>query len=394
MKKILLFLLFTICSLLFTTVPTFAKVISSEKAVSITANEVIDDDLYIGGPTVDIAGTINGDLYIGSGTADITGEVKGDVLAGSGIINISGKVGGNIRVGGGQVSIHNAEVSGSVTAFGGSISIGENTKISGGVLVGGGQVTIDADIARGIVGGAGTLAIGGKVGKEIRVAADTITIKKTAEITDDISYTSENEINIAEGSVVSGKVNQIFPTKAELPKGFPDIARRVGSGFPSIAKGVGFGFKIWAFFAALLIGSILIYFFPRHTDTISMRILEKPWQSLLWGFLVTVLVSPAIILLMVTGVGIPLGFIVLSIFILEIYLAKIFVGLLFGRSLFEFLGKKDTNAYLSLALGLIVYYVLTSLPIVGPFVVLATFLFGLGAIFTFTHEAIIGFRQD
>ena len=382
MKKIFLFPLFTIYCLLFTAIPTFAKVVSSEETVTIASDQVVDDDLYVGGPTLEMAGVINGDLYIGAGTVDISGKVKGDILAGGGIINISGKVGGNVRVAGGQITIKTAEISGSVTTFGGSVSIDENTKIGGGVLLGAGMVDIDADINRGIVGGAGTLSIGGKVGKEIKVAADTLTIKKTAEIASDISYTSENEIEVAEGSIVFGKVSQIFPPKTELPKGLPGVARRVG-----------FGFKVWAFFAAFLIGSVLIYFTPRHTETIAMRILEKPWQSLLWGFLVTVLICPAFVLLMITGIGIPLGFILLGVFILGLYLAKIFIGLLFGRSLFEFLGKKETNVYLSLALGLAVYYVLASLPIVGPFVVLATLLFGLGSLFTFTREALIGFRQ-
>lgn len=383
MKKIFIVFLFTIYGLLFTAVPTFAKVVSSEEAISIAADEVIDDDLYIGGPTVEVAGIVNGDLYVGAGTVDITGEIKGDILAGSGIINISGKVGNDVRAAGGQISISGAEIGGGLTIFGGNVFIDENTKIGGGVLVGAGQVIIDADINRGIVGGAGTLIIGGKVGKEIKVGVDTLTIKKGAEITGDISYTSENKIEITDGAVISGKVSQAFPPKTELPKGLPGIAKKVG-----------LGFKVFAFFAALLIGSVLIYFLPKHTNAISMRILEKPSQSLLWGFLISMLICPAFILLMITGIGVPLGFILLGIFIFGLYIAKIFIGILFGHSLLEFFGKKEVNAYLSLALGLLVYYILVTLPIIGPFVALATLLFGLGALFAFIREALVSFRQS
>ncbi len=382
MKKIIFLVTFIFSLLLFTSTPVSAKVISSEEAITISAGEVIDDDLFIGGPTVDVAGIVNGDLYVGAGTLNVSGEVKGDILAGSGMITISGKVGGSVRTAGGQISISDAEIHGSVTVFGGSINIDEKTKIGGGVLLGAGMIDIDAEIARGIVGGAGTLAIGGKVGKEIKIGAETLTIKKRAEIAGDISYTSANKIEVADGAIVSGTVSQIFPDKPELSKGLPGVARRVS-----------LGFKVWAFFAALLLGSILIYLVPKSTAAIAFRILEKPWQSLLWGFLVSVLIWPVFGLFVITGIGAPLGFLALSIFILGLYIAKIFVGILFGRSLLEFFGKKETNVYLSLAFGLLVYYVLAALPIIGPFVFLATLLFGLGSLFNFTREAFINLRQ-
>lgn len=382
MKKILPSFLFTIYALLFTAIPSFAKVISSEETVSISAGQVVDDDLYIGAPTVDIAGTVNGDLYVGAGTLAVSGEVKGDILVAAGMVNVSGKVDGSLRAAGGQVSLSAAEIGRSVSVFGGSVSVDKKTKIGGGVLLGAGMVDIDAEISRGIVGGAGTLAIGGKVGKEIKVTADRLSIKKDAEVAGDISYTSKNEIAVAEGAVVSGTVSQIVPKKPELPAGLPGLARRIG-----------LGFKAWAFFAALFLGGLLVYAVPRSTEAISMRILEKPWQSLLWGFLVAVLVWPMFFLLMITGIGTPLAFILLGIFILALYSAKIFVGLLFGRSLFEFAGKRKVNTYLSLALGLAVYYLLLALPVIGPFVFLATLLFGLGSLFTFTREAFMTLRR-
>lgn len=383
MKKAFLTTLFAVSCLLIVVSASFAKVISSEEAVVIAADEVVDDDLYIAGSTVEAAGTVNGDLYVGGGTVYVSGEVKGDILAGGGIINVSGKVDGDVRAAGGQISISNAEIGGSVSVFGGSVDIDEKTKIGGGVLLGAGMVDIDAEISRGIVGGTGTLAIGGKVGKEIKVAVDTLTIKKGAEITGDISYTSENEIEVAEGATISGKVSQTLPEKPELPTGLPGVARKVG-----------LGFKVWAFFAALLLGSILIYVIPKSTEAIAFRILEKPWRSLFWGFLVSVLIWPVFGLLMITGIGAPLGFLTLGIFIFGLYITKIFIGILFGRSLLEFFGKKEVNIYLSLALGLLVYYVLITLPIIGPFVFLATLLFGLGSLFTFTREAFINLRQS
>jgi len=381
MKRLALFLFILILALL---VPTssLAKVITSDEEVTIASDEVINDDLYIAGSTVEIAGTVNGDLYAVGGTVSISGQIKGDALVAGGIIRITGKVSDDVRMAGGYLSIDEAVIGDSVTAFGGSVSVDKDSKIGGGVTIGAGMVSIDADVTRGIVGGAGTLSIGGKVGKEIKVGVETLTVKKGAKIAGDISYTSENEIKIDQGATVSGKVSQTLPQEAGDLQGIRGITERFG-----------WGLKILSYLAVLLIGSLLIYFLPAQSERISMQIREKPGQSLLWGILAVVLILPVFVLLMISIVGIPLGFILLGIFVLALYLTQIFVGLFLGRLVFGSLREGETNAYLSLALGLAVYHILTLIPVGGAIISLATVLFGLGAIFTFTREYLAAFRS-
>ena len=49
--------------------------------VVIGKDEVIDDDLFVGGSTVTVDGTVNGDLITAGQTVTINGKVTGNVIA-------------------------------------------------------------------------------------------------------------------------------------------------------------------------------------------------------------------------------------------------------------------------------------------------------------------------
>jgi hypothetical protein len=91
---------------------------------------------------------------------------------------------------------------------------------------------------------------------------------------------------------------------------------------------------------------------------------------------------------MISVIGIPLALILLGCFILGAYLTQIFVGMLLGRLLFEFFNKREANAYISLAVGLAAYHLLTLIPILGGVAALATVVLGLGTLFLLAKEAL------
>src|SRR4030065_1785700 len=69
--------------------------------VSIEANEVIDDDLYVAAQVFTLDGMVTGDLVVVAQTITINGEIGGDLIAAgqTGIIN--GKGGDAVRHAGG-----------------------------------------------------------------------------------------------------------------------------------------------------------------------------------------------------------------------------------------------------------------------------------------------------
>jgi hypothetical protein len=111
-----------------------------------------------------------------------------------------------------------------------------------------------------------------------------------------------------------------------------------------------------------------------------VAIRQQPWGSLLWGLVVLIVTPVALAILAVTIIGIPLALIGVAIYVIEIYLAKIFTALAIGDLAADPLKISD-NRYLRLAVGLVIYFALGALPIVGGFVRFVGLLFGLGAVF-------------
>lgn len=81
----------------------------------------------------------------------------------------------------------------------------------------------------------------------------------------------------------------------------------------------------------------------------------------------------------------PLAFIGGFLFIIDLYLAKIFASLALGKILARQFGWKFQPA-MTLTVGLLVYYLLRLVPVVGMFVRLLTLLAGLGEVWLYQKQ--------
>ena len=66
--------------------------------VVIGADEVVDDDLYVGAEEFVLDGQVNGDLIAAGGTITINGTVDGDLMAAAQTVVVNGEVTGAIRM--------------------------------------------------------------------------------------------------------------------------------------------------------------------------------------------------------------------------------------------------------------------------------------------------------
>lgn len=379
LRRIGFLFIFLLLGLLAFTPLALAKIISSEDAVTIGVDEVVDDDLFIGAETVTIEGTVNGDVYVGGGMVNIKGTINGDVFAAGGMLDITGTIKDDLRVAGGNITIHEARIGDNLTVFGGNVSVDEKTKIGGSVVFGSGLFVSKAEVGKSILGGGGAVTINGKVDGDVQIGVGELEIGTNAKITGDLIYTSDEEAKIDEKAEIDGEVKKVLPPKAEA----------VTKDFPGMVRGVTRGVKVWSYLSTLLIGFILLYFARQPSTRIATSILERPWSSLGWGLVALFMTGPVLFLLALTVIGIPLAVILGGVFMLALYLAKIFIGILFGRLLTDLLGYKQMKVYLSFALGLAIYFLLTALPIIGFFILTASCVFGLGALFTFTRDRLV-----
>ena len=109
--------------------------------------------------------------------------------------------------------------------------------------------------------------------------------------------------------------------------------------------------------------------------------LNKIGLALGWGILALFLTPLIAVVLFITIIGIPLSLILLALYLIAIYLGKILVGILIGRSLLNnYLPKQKDSFILAMIIGIIIAYLIFTLPIIGLFISLLAMLWGLGGI--------------
>lgn len=368
MRKLIgLFTLFFVISFLFAPVVSAQNLNpSGEINVVLEKDEVHDGDYFAAGDTVTIYGTVNGDAYIAGGVVTVDGIINGDLLVAGGQLNIGGEIAQDVRAAGGELKI-NADIGQNATLLGGNVNVLESTKLPGSLVLAAGNVMVDSEVGRDLVAGVGTLTVSNKVGGDIRTGVGLLTLSPDAQVGGNVTYYSEEEAQISKSASVSGEVVRKTPP-VELDR---DMSNQLGGTYNLAGK-------ISAFFASLIVGLLILKLFPKYYDQVSEKLVSRPWYSLGIGFAVLVLTPFALILLLITIIGIPLSLISFSVYLIYLYLAKLYVSYFAGTLVLEKAGREMHPGW-ALALGLVIYYVLTALPMVGGFVAFIVLLFGLGA---------------
>lgn len=314
-----------------------AKILTNDKGtVTVAKGEVINDDVFIGAATAEVDGTINGDVFIGAQTVRVTGTVNG-----------------NLHIGAQNVMLTGANIKGSVITGGQTIIIDNTSVIGGSIMAGGENVTIDSQVKRNVFVGTGVLSIGdnARVGRDLFYASNQATISSKAKIT---------------GSV--------FKSEAKAPQA-PQVSQKQVGQFMTTAKIFS---SIISYLGLLIIGLIFIKF-PHHFPLVVGKVTNSFWKSLGVGFLAIIALVPALIILAITVIGIPLAGLILLIFILFSFLSKIVVGAAIGNWISEKAHWK-INTFWPFALGLLIIYILKIIPIAGGLFGFVVMLVGIGAL--------------
>jgi hypothetical protein len=366
MSKFLALFVASVWALLTFSTPALAQEnMRSGEAATLSANETINKDFFTAGNNVHISGVVNGDAYAGGGTVSFDGVVNGDLLVGGGNVHITGKV-NNLRVAGGNVII-DGTVTGNITAVGGDIVIEKDSKIAGSLAAAGGNITVYSPIGKGITAAAGSLGVSSNVGGDVVAIGSKFNLSSGASVLGDLTYYSQNAPAIAPEATVSGKITHNLP-----PKKQPN---------PNAQKAAAFfntGWLIFNFLSSLVVGLIALLLGPKIIRQKGETILQKPWQSLGIGVLVAVLMPFIIFALVLTIIGIPIAIGLFIFYLLLLFYIKIFISIAIGIKTFEILGRK-VNIYWAFITGLIIYSLITVVPVLGWLVSLIGVLMGLGA---------------
>ena len=345
--------------------------------VTVAKDEVIEGPYIATGDNITVSGTINGDAYIVGSVVTIDGEINGDLLVGGGVVTIKGKVSDDVRAGGGMVTI-DGRVGRNVTALAGTVTFGSDADIDGDVITAGGTFAHLGNIDGKALIYSSNTTLGGRVGKDVTVAAEKISVLKTALLDGSLSYTADKEASVSAEARIVGAVKRTATGKA---------LTQVGSSARRGLSGVRFGVNFLSYLSMLLLGLIILKVAPRQATAVAKLMGEKPWQSLGFGFLGLVLTPIVIVVLMVSVIGMPAAAILGGGYILIIGTSSLFTGLFVGQKVFGLANFKE-NAYAMLTVGLLLLQLILALPVVGGFVRFLSVLAVFGATITLTKEVL------
>jgi carbonic anhydrase/acetyltransferase-like protein (isoleucine patch superfamily) len=434
----------SICIMLTLLLMTFAIPVSAFEGrdgdkVVVGANEVIDDDLYVGANEFILDGTVNGDVIVGGSIITINGTVNGDLWAAGQVVILNGVVMDDARIAGAGLLLgDDAQVAGDLLAAGASLETKAGSTVGNDVLVGAGQALLAGDVERDVLAGVGALELRGDIGRDVKAYVDQtqetasgpspniymqqsipmtlpsvppgLTVAESAQISGDLVYSSTYDLTFP-GGAVAGQVTRVEP---EISEGrvqvAPTPAQRTATWVWDLLRTI---------VTLVLFGLLLGWLAPVFLNVASGKIRAQTWPSLGWGaiawaafffallLIVIIMIAGGIIFGVLTLGGISgtiiwLG--ILSLFALVVlfvlataYVSKIIVGAALGKWILSRTNPTlATHRFWPMILGVTLLAIVIALfrfPLLplgffGWLLNFAVVLFGLGALWLWGRERV------
>jgi cytoskeletal protein CcmA (bactofilin family) len=410
----------------------------SGDSVVIGADEIIDDDLYVGANEFVLDGTITGDLIVGGSVITINGTVEGDLWAAGQVVIINGTVMDDARIAGAGLQLGpNAQVGDDLLAAGASLETQSGSTVGGDLLVASGQTLLAGEVAGDVLAGTGALELRGSVSGDVKAYVDQteetaagpspnvymqqniplalpsvapgLTVADSASIAGNLQYSSTYDLTFPTGSI-TGQVTRVEPEIDHTAYVPPTPAQR------TLTWGLDL---LRSMVTLVLLGLLLGWLAPRFLKGSASRIETQAWPSLGWGAVAWAAFFFALLLIVIvmiaggllfgaltlgglSGTVIWLG--ILAIFALSVlfvlataYITKIVVGTALGKWAFSKINPDlAEHKYWPMILGVVLIVVVIGmfrfplLPL-GFFGWLLNFiivLFGLGALWIWGRDRI------
>src|SRR5437667_84016 len=348
--------------LLTLSLPSFALERRHAEFVTVAANETVDDTLLAAGNTVRVEGVVNGDLLVFARTLEVRGSVKGDLVSFAKRTVVSGTVEGRIYNFSQSLDL-DGELGHSIYGWVQSLRVDNRGHVGDGILVGAGDISLEGEVKRSATIFAGNADVSGTIGRDLTMAGGSLTLTNTARVGGNLSARVRhmNDVHIAEGASIAGERDiQVRVRKSQFTR-------------PSFYLHQA----VWLA-AAMLVGWLGLVLFPGFFQGCTQAV-GAGWRSLGLGVGVLAGVPVAIVVAVVTLVGIPVSLMLLAVYLAAIYLAKIWVGAFLGRMLLKPSGATRRDWLLGLLVGLLILTIVGFIPYLGGLVRLAMVCLGLGA---------------
>lgn len=330
----------------------------------------LEKDAYLIGNNVKVSGKVNGNLFVIANNFDFSGEVLGSVFVISSSANISGPISGSLFSLASNINISN-EVKQNVRSLSGNFNLSDTGKIGWALSALSGSLNIAGEVGDDIDAMSGSAYLNSSVNGNVNINLDnegSLTIQKNAKIAGDLNYTAAKDATVESGAEISGKINKIMPEKGE--KTSFNAMMLLG--------------KLISLLGMLVVGMFFVYFWRFKIIIFTDEILKTPMKYLGLGAAYFIITPILCFILLLTVIGAPLAGIAIGLYSIAIYLAKIVAGIGLAVFLLEKFktskGKKPLKMELMkvMFIGVIVFFILINIPILGWIVNLVGMFIGLG----------------
>jgi cytoskeletal protein CcmA (bactofilin family) len=401
-----------------------AKAVEFDEDGIVEADEVIDDDLFIGGETVEINGTVNGDVFAAGSIVKVSGTINGSLVTGGQTILVNGIVNGSVYSGSSTFTLGSeAQIARNFYYGGFNLSAEPGSEIGKDLLVGAYQALLSGQIGRDVQAGVGALEIDGVIGNDVyaEVASTTdgqqtyfmsnppgvetivpsgIRISEDAVIGGKLTYkSSEDQADTIEITPAGGISFEYEPEIDIDPEPGPEEISRISS---AAVVASWLLMRVRVFITLMLLGSLVVWQFPSLLKKVGDRGEKESMPSLGWGlvsvmvvylgaFIIAGLIIAGAIFFGVITLGelamviLTIGFsglgLTLATFgLLVSYGSKLVIAYIVGRLLLRWLAPKyEDQPFWPMLIGVLLYTFLRAIPIFGFVLGVFVTLFGIGA---------------
>lgn len=352
-------------ALLLVALPVYAAdfVGNNTSGYSVPAGETRTKDIYVGAKQIDIAGAVNADANLAGQTILVGGTVEQDLIAAGQTMTVSGSVGHNIRAAGQSLTV-SGKVHGDIIFFGESLTVAPGATVDGDILFFGQTLTISGQAMGEVHAWGQDVAVtGGKTGS---ITAHAVAVTLTnAQIAGDVTYYSDKELAKDAATTIAGAVTRV-PLPAPMPSKEEPFAA------------IGWG----GLLMMLVMAALTVWLFKDAAHGLVDQAIARPVRSVFVGIAVLVAIPVASIILLITIIGLPLGFLMLFLYGALIIVAKVLTGILAGAVIAKMITKEYQVTYVWAFVGVVALALIKFVPVIGWIPGLLAFFALLGVVFS------------
>lgn len=388
------------------------KYIEGKPDAILKEGQTIDDDLFIAGEDVLVAGNVNGDLFAFGQDIVISGMVDGNVFTAGNSVTVSGSIDGALMIAGFDLTLEEtASISRNVYFGGFSFETLKDSLVQRNIYGGGYQMILGGSVARDVTAGLAALRMAGPVGGDVYVEIGEPTTR--TDVDNWYWYPGAPLVEVlepgyeVEEELIDGELNiKLVPVDTDID---PDIT--IDPGFFIMQR---IRRRIGEFISLMLVGMLALWLARKPLLKAVDEVKSNAGMDTVWGIIVYLLYLPVVFILFLlltlliilvsmftlgnlAGEIIALSslsfFGLLSLFgILAGLGTKIVLGYLVGRWILEKTSKLSFRIYwhhvAALASGVLLYEVLRFIPFFGLLVLVVVVLIGTGAFFVLITKAL------